>query len=133
MPSFLVFRLYAPLASWGAPAVGEQRPTAPYPSRSAVLGLVAGALGLVRGHPRQADLRRSYGFAWRLDGSSKLLVDYHTTQVAEAVALKKHDPTSRYEAMILAGSRIATVLSSREYLQDHQARIALWSRTPEPR
>jgi CRISPR-associated protein, Cas5e family len=48
MRDYLVFRLYGPLASWGEPAVGGDRPTSAYPSRSAVLGLLGAALGIKR-------------------------------------------------------------------------------------
>ena len=45
---YLVMRLYAPLSSWGTVAVGEDRPTVNYPTRSAVLGLLGAALGIKR-------------------------------------------------------------------------------------
>ena len=44
----LLFRLYGPLASWGEIAVGESRHTAVYPSKSALLGLLAASLGIRR-------------------------------------------------------------------------------------
>ena len=44
----LVFRLYGPMASWGEIAVGENRHTANYPSKSALLGLLGAALGIER-------------------------------------------------------------------------------------
>ena len=44
----LVFQLEAPLSSWGDVAVGEYRPTAEYPGQSAILGLLAAALGIDR-------------------------------------------------------------------------------------
>ena len=40
----LIFQLYGPLASWGAPAVGETRPSSDHPGRAALLGLLASAL-----------------------------------------------------------------------------------------
>ena len=42
------FTFAAPLASFGAIAVGESRPSWDRPAKSAALGLVAGALGLDR-------------------------------------------------------------------------------------
>ena len=44
----LIFQLEAPLSSWGEVAVGEYRPSAEYPSQSAVQGLLGAALGLDR-------------------------------------------------------------------------------------
>jgi len=44
----LIFQLHAPLSSWGEVAVGEYRPTADYPSQSAIVGLLAAAFGIKR-------------------------------------------------------------------------------------
>jgi len=74
---YLVFQLYGPLASWGDIAVGETRPSALTPSRSAILGLLAAALGLKRpdtakSEPEREDweqahaaLAQGYGLASR--------------------------------------------------------------------
>ncbi|WP_295540003.1 CRISPR-associated protein Cas5, partial [Thiolapillus sp.] len=48
MDDYLVFQLYAPLASWGGQAVGQERPSDDHPGRSALLGLLAAALGIRR-------------------------------------------------------------------------------------
>ena len=48
MRDYLVFQLYGQLASWGDIAVGETRPSALTPTKSAILGLVAAALRLKR-------------------------------------------------------------------------------------
>ncbi len=58
MTEYLVFRLYAPLASWGEAAVGESRPTATYPGRGAIIGLLGAALGV-----RRDDDEGSAGYA----------------------------------------------------------------------
>ena len=47
MTDYLLLRLYGPLASWGEIAVGESRHSAVQPSRSALLGLLGAALGIV--------------------------------------------------------------------------------------
>jgi CRISPR system Cascade subunit CasD len=47
--SFLFLRLAGPLQSWGTMECAENRHTGPRPSKSAVLGLIAAALGLRRG------------------------------------------------------------------------------------
>ena len=44
MSELLVFRLFGPLASWGEIAVGQVRPSAVRPTRSALLGLLAGGV-----------------------------------------------------------------------------------------
>ena len=54
MREFLIFRLYGMMASWGDIAVGELRPTFDHPSRSAIVGLLAAALGIRRDEEEQA-------------------------------------------------------------------------------
>ena len=48
MHEYLLFRLYGSMASWGDIAVGEFRPTFDHPSKSAVMGLIAAAMGIRR-------------------------------------------------------------------------------------
>ncbi|MDD5036069.1 MAG: type I-E CRISPR-associated protein Cas5/CasD, partial [Methylococcaceae bacterium] len=98
MPEFLVFRLYGPLASWGDIAVGEQRPTTPHPSKSAILGLVAAALGIRRDeNKRHQDLAAGYGYAVRVDAPGVLLRDYHTTQIPDSTKFLKYSHSRRDE------------------------------------
>jgi CRISPR-associated protein Cas5/CasD subtype I-E len=44
----VALRLHGPLQSWGAATVGDNRPTQPFPTKSGVLGLLAGCLGIGR-------------------------------------------------------------------------------------
>ena len=70
MTEFLLLTLYAPLASWGDIAVGEVRGSWDRPSRSAVLGLVAAALGVDRADQAAHDaLDVGYGVAVRQDAA----------------------------------------------------------------
>ncbi|PAP57596.1 type I-E CRISPR-associated protein Cas5/CasD, partial [Salmonella enterica subsp. enterica serovar Braenderup] len=48
MSQYLVFQLHGPMASWGVDAPGEVRHSQAQPSRSALLGLLAAALGIRR-------------------------------------------------------------------------------------
>jgi CRISPR system Cascade subunit CasD len=129
----LVFQLYGPLAAWGDIAVGERRRTWGHPSRSAVLGLVAAALGI----PRTAGealvaLHRGYGFACRTAGSNRLLVDYHTTQTAPRTLFKKKVAYSRPDAIHRDPGKLQTILSQREYLTDAYAVACLWAHPGAP-
>src|SRR5262245_9934555 len=79
MPRFLLFTLAAPLASFGTVAVGERRPTWDRPSKSQIIGLVAGALGIERGdEDKQQILAAGLGYAVRVDDPGQLATDYHT-------------------------------------------------------
>lgn len=118
----LLFRLAGPLASFGAPAVGELRDSWAAPSKSAVLGLVAAALGLRReaeaGH---LALHEGYGFAVRTDVRPGRLRDFHTAQ-----APRGRDFPSR--AAEVAKRPLAAVLSERDYLVGGGWTVVLWSR-----
>lgn len=123
MPSYLTFQLYAPLSSWGEPAVGEKRNSAGHPSKSAVLGLVAAALGFRRQEddPHLA-LQDGLGFGVKLVGEGFPTADYHTTQSAEKQMPYMHKRKDEMRALS------KTWLSSRLYRQDALSVIALWSK-----
>jgi len=127
------------MASWGDIAVGEKRPSSPHPSRSAVLGLVAGSLSVRRDDVDSlAELDRSIGFASRTDAPGELLVDYHTAQGpdetllrAGARAAKKahetwHRPATRRAELAFRRHELSTMLSSRQYRVDALWTAVLW-------
>lgn len=140
MPSFLCFRLHGPLASWGEVAVGERRPTSPHPSRSAVLGLVGGALRLRRDDADGlSSLDDSLGFASRTDAPGHLLMDFHTAQgpdeklirleerSARKVGAPWHRPRTRRAELAFRRGDLSTLLSQREYRVDGLWTVAIWS------
>ena len=88
MKDFLLFRLYGALASWGDIAVGEIRPSYRYPSKSAVIGLLAAALGFERDESeKQIELAKLL-FSVRIDALGSPIDDYHTIQTPSAQAIK---------------------------------------------
>lgn len=112
---YLVFRLYGPLASWGQAAVGGDRPTGIYPGRSAIVGLLAAALGIRRSEEeRQAQLNASVVIAVKQLAPSSLLRDYHTAQVPTSRRNVRH-LTRKSE---LGEDKLNTILSSRDYRCD---------------
>lgn len=142
MNPFLCFRLHGALASWGDIAVGERRPSTPHPSRSAVLGLVAGALGIRRDDADAwTELDRDIGFASRTDAPGELLLDFHTAQGpdekllrAQAGAARKagalwHRPATRRAELAFGRQALSTMLSSRQYRVDAAWTVALWLRS----
>lgn len=123
---YLLFRLYGPLASWGEIAVGEARHTASYPSKSALLGLLAAALGIRRDEEqRQSNLAAGYQFAVKVISTGHLLQDYHTTQVPDSVGSIIY--RTRREELISGKARLGTILSRREYRCDALAIVAVRS------
>lgn len=122
MHDYLLFRLYGPLAAWGDIAVGEYRPSFVHPGKSAIIGLLAAALGIRRDEEeRQKSLAESFSFAVRVDSMGVLLRDYHTTQVPSAKKGVVHY-TRRSE---LATNDLNTILSSRDYRCDAAYTVAM--------
>ena len=133
MVEYLLFRLYGPMAAWGRVAVGEVRGSDAYPSKSAVLGLLAAALGLRReDEPAHERLATGYGFAVRVDASGMLLRDYHTVQVPGQSHLKKRPHFTRRDELSISREDLHTILSTREYRCDGLYTIALWIRDTAP-
>ncbi len=130
MTAFLTFALVAPVASFGAIAVGERRPTWDRPARSAVLGLVGACLGVEREDDAgQVALASEYGMALLCHAPGRLLADYHTAQVPPTRG-KRRFATRAQE---LAAPDLATILSRRDYRTDAWHLGALWSCAEAPR
>lgn len=132
MPEFLLFTYYAPIAAFGQIAVGEVRGSWERPGKSAIIGLLAGALGLARDDAEgQADLAEAYGYAVRTDAPGRPLSDYHTVQTAPRAAFRKIAAATR--AQVLAADKINTIVSRRAYRTDSLFTMALWDAAPPPR
>lgn len=122
MQSYLLFRLYGAMAAWGDTAVGEFRPSHSHPTRTAVLGLIAAALGIRRDEEdRLLILDKSAILAIRLDAAGEVLRDYHTTQVPPAQRKVIH--YTRQDE--LNADKLHTILSSRDYRCDNASTVAL--------
>ena len=119
MTTYLLFTLAAPLASFGAVAVGERRPTWDRPSKSQILGLVAGCLGIERSEEdRQHALAAGLGFAVRVDSPGGLASDYHTAQAPKDVSIRRRTKAFgpiATRADELACDDLKTILSRREF------------------
>jgi len=89
MKNYLLFRLYGPLVSWGDIAVGVNRPSYDHPSKSAIMGLIAAALGIRRDEEeKHRELSELYNFAVAVYSSGTFLRDYHTVQIPSVSAIK---------------------------------------------
>ena len=123
MPNFLVFQLYGALTSWGDIAVGEYRPSQGQPSKSAITGLLAAALGIDREDDAvHVKLGQHYGIAVCVRAAGELLRDYHTTQVPGG----KQEYVSRREELLTDKLNLNTILSWRDYRTDAFYQIAVW-------
>jgi len=121
---YLLFRLYGAMASWGEIAVGATRHTANYPSKSAIIGLMAAALGIKRSDVEvQQQMQQGYDVAVEVFAQGTLLRDYHTTQVPDSVGKVQY--ITRRDELLRGKDRLGTILSSREYRSDALALVAV--------
>ena len=139
MRDFLLFHLYGPMASWGDIAVGEVRPTHSHPGKSAIIGMIAAAMGIKRDEEdKHTQLNKSYGLAIRVDASGTILRDYHTTQVPPDVALKKRPASTRRDELealdsyVKEGGKVGAILSTRDYYCDAINTVLLWAKENAP-
>lgn len=73
----ILLRLAGPLQSWGERSVfTAERDTAPFPTRSALIGMFAAAEG--RGREQDLDPYAALQFTVRVDRPGERLIDYHT-------------------------------------------------------
>lgn len=129
MASYLLFTLRGPMQSWGGVfSVGEKRLSAQHPSHSAVVGLLAAALGIRREHTEALDaLHRSLRLAVCQDKVGGIMTDYHTVQSAKNMN-KRFFYTRREEVKtkIDKFESLETTLSSRVYLTDAAFTVCVW-------
>ncbi|SEM66784.1 CRISPR-associated protein, Cas5e family [Syntrophus gentianae] len=127
MRDFLILKLHGPMQAWGEHTFEGLRPSANFPTRSGLLGLLGACLGIKRNDREQLQqLADSVGMAVRIDErhisrkdrTSRTLrvvkmIDYHTVKDAreDYRGLKKHD----------------TIQTWREYLYDAEFTVALWN------
>jgi len=124
VPDIVLFSLWAPLAAMGDVAVGERRGGFDRPGRSAVLGLVAAALGLDRAdEDAHAALDEDYLVALRVLARGELLQDCHTIQAPAAD--RKARWATRRAALDRPSHRLETLLSLRDYRAEPFVDVAL--------
>ncbi|MDO5650233.1 MAG: type I-E CRISPR-associated protein Cas5/CasD [Gallicola sp.] len=110
----ILLKFSGPLQSWGTSSSFETRHTDLYPSKSAVIGLVAASLGYRRDDDIQIQRLNSLKFAVRCDQRGELLRDYHT-----AKKYKKN------------GELDTTYVTNRYYLSDAIFMVTIGHEDPE--
>ena len=121
--AYLALFFDAPMQSWGMQSSFDRRTTLPFPSRSAITGIVGAALGIERGDRRQLDEFADLGLTVLgfSQSGGMLLDDFHTvggggeyvsplSKPINAEGKKRSDPVvSRRE--YLTGAKFGAVLS----------------------
>lgn len=124
MADFLIFQLYGAMASWGDIAVGEYRPSLGHPTKSAVIGLVAAALGIDRSEDeKHRTLSQGLGVGVCVRASGELMRDYHTVQVPGG----KRNYATRRDELGFDKLNLNTILSQRDYRTDAYYQVAVWA------
>lgn len=109
--SGLVLRLAGPLQSWGErSAFLLDRDTAPFPTRSAMIGMFAAAEGVHRHDTEALERYEDLEFTVRVDRPGTRLVDYHT-----AGGGRPRDETAATSG---GSNKGAAVITHRHYLAD---------------
>ncbi|GAX46541.1 type I-E CRISPR-associated protein Cas5/CasD [Pseudolactococcus reticulitermitis] len=104
----ILLKLAGPLQAYGIDSHFETRQTQRYPSKSAIIGIIAASLGFRRNQDDEIQMLNQLDFVVRVDQPGELLRDFHT-----AHAIKKD------------GSPNRTYVSHRYYLQDAVFIIAI--------
>lgn len=82
MRTYLMLSLDGPLQSWGGVAMDPLRPTLSFPTRSALAGLSASALGWsYRDGARTTELQDAMDYAARLEREAQVILDYQTADL----------------------------------------------------
>lgn len=104
----ILLKLAGPLQSWGVGSHFETRQTQRYPSKSAVIGLLAASLGYLRHEDEKIQRLNRLDFAVRIDQPGSMLRDYHIAT--------KYKPNGNFDR---------TYVTNRYYLQDAVFVVAL--------
>lgn len=128
MSQYLVFQLHGPMASWGVDAPGEVRHTHELPSRSALLGLLAAALGIHRDDDARLNtFNRHYQFLLCASEYPRWARDYHTVQAPKEIRKARY--FSRREELSHP-DLLSALISKRDYFSDAWWMVAVAS-TPD--
>lgn len=124
MADYLVFTLCATMAAMGEFAGHERRGTLTWPGRSAVLGLVAAAMGIRRGDDTGLARLDALKLAVGIIDDGRPLRDYHTVETVPTAAARR--PDSRPAAIRAAGRATNTAITLRDYRVGVAYAAVLW-------
>ncbi len=123
MTEFLVFALVAPMGAFGDLAGHERRGSHHWPGRSAILGLIGGALG-VRRNDREGQTALA---AWKVSVSvlcgGEAWRDFHTVQTVPSARIKR--PATRRAALAALRRTDSGLITRRDYRSDCAFGVAL--------
>lgn len=122
MTDYLIFQLTSALGAMGELAGYERRGSLTWPGRSALLGLIGGAMGLRRDDDFSTLDALKIGVA--IFDAGGPLRDFHTIETIPSAAAKH--PQSRPEALRAVRSDPNTMITLRDYRTAPLFGIAIW-------
>ena len=112
------FRLEGALQSWGDHSKLNFRDTAAFPTKSGVIGLIAGAMGLKRDDPKIPEMCSVLKMAVRADRRGTVMVDYQNVGKTVQSDGKVTDRTLQTWRNYLQDASFLVVLEGEEILLD---------------
>jgi len=137
MPETILLRLEGPLQSWGLRSRWSRRDTSPEPTKSAIIGLLGCAAGVLRPDWRSGDKPdrtleqwdNALNFGVRIDRPGTIETDYHTVQGRHWQAdgkLKRTKTEEKYTSgKWVFWHEMHTEITWRDYLHDAAFLVAL--------
>ena len=123
MHDYVIFSLVAPMGSFGDLAGHAIRGGYSWPGRSAILGLIGGALGVRRDDPVGQSALANWEISVSVLSKSTLFEDFHTVQTVPKPRIKR--PSTRRVALGKLKPKDRVVVTRREYHSDCAFGIAL--------
>jgi len=124
MSEHLVFSLVAPMGAFGDLAGHEQRGSAGWPGRSAILGLIGAALGVRRDDTAGQKALNAWRMAVSVLHQGPVLNDFHTVQTVPSARVKR--PATRADALNSLTRADNGLITRRSYRMDCAFGVALW-------
>ncbi|MGI6357083.1 MAG: type I-E CRISPR-associated protein Cas5/CasD [Bacillota bacterium] len=112
----LLLRLEGPLQSWGERARWDYRDSSPFPTKSAVIGLIACAMGISRASTEIVEMHAALKMGVRADRPGTMMTDYQTVSGIIRTAGGGQRGNK---------GEVTTIISQRQYIQDGAFLVAV--------
>ena len=125
MSDYLVFTLVAPMGAFGDLAGHEWRGSHRWPGRSALMGLIGGALGIRRDNRDGQEALSVWKTAVSVLQDGDVWQDFHTVQTVSLTRIKQ--PPTRRAALAALQPSDNGLVTRREYRSNCVFGVALWN------
>ena len=124
MTEYLVFSLVAPMGAFGDLAGHERRGSHHWPGRSAILGLIGGALGVRRNDRAGQAALAVWNVSVSVLQAGEVWREFHTVQTVPSVRITR--PGTRRAALAALQKADSALITLRDYRSDCAFGVALW-------